>query len=328
LFGLSQGTVRHDFIQAKMECVEAHHAELVFLVGEKEAATILCQINDESFERVRVEERGVARYSRECEYSALYSTAMQRFLLQQLGYLSPQAVCVPEPRQVLDVSCCSGAWTLEMARQHPQVQVLGIEHNAEMTRYAREQAQAQGVNNATFLTDRPLEMTEIAENTFDLVHARLVAEETPLADLARLLKQFSRVCCPGGTVLWVECDPPVSNAPAFVKWHQLMNQCLMLLGQTCHITSLMEILLCDAGLVNMQRETAIIDFSAETSAHAAMYCFTSLLSHTVKQVMIHLEVASREEIEQLRQHMLHEMLRSDFCAMLFVVSVWGVKEAE
>src|SRR5258706_8043539 len=80
LFGLSQGTVRHDFIQAKMERVEAHHQELVCLVGEKEAAALLCQINDESFERVRVEEGGVARYSRECEYSALYSTAMQRFL--------------------------------------------------------------------------------------------------------------------------------------------------------------------------------------------------------------------------------------------------------
>ena len=268
----------------------------------------------------------VARYSYECEYSALFDLAMHRFLFEQLGHLYPRAVRLPGLRQVLDVSCSSGAWAIEMARQHPQVQVLGMEPNAEMTRYAREQAEAQAVKNVSFLTDKPLEMTTLTENQFDLVHARFVAEETPLADLARLLKQFYRVCCPGGTVLWVECETPLTNAPGFDKWEKLMHQCLVELGQACKMTSLMDVVLCDAGFVNVQRETSIIDFSSETSAHTTMYYLTSLLSQTVKQVMVHLGLGSEEEIEQVRQSMLREMLRPDFCAMLLVVSVWAQKE--
>jgi hypothetical protein len=50
LHGLSAGSVRHDFINARMERMAQHHIALVNLVGEQEAARILVE-NDQKAAR-------------------------------------------------------------------------------------------------------------------------------------------------------------------------------------------------------------------------------------------------------------------------------------
>lgn len=44
LFGLAQGTARHDFITAKMEAIGAHQARLSQLVGEEQAIAIVYEV--------------------------------------------------------------------------------------------------------------------------------------------------------------------------------------------------------------------------------------------------------------------------------------------
>lgn len=44
--GLSSGTARHAFINARMENIDRHRVELVKLVGEEEALSLIVQEND------------------------------------------------------------------------------------------------------------------------------------------------------------------------------------------------------------------------------------------------------------------------------------------
>ena len=46
LHGLSSGTSRHDFINARMQNIDGYRKELVELVGEAEAFRLLLQAND------------------------------------------------------------------------------------------------------------------------------------------------------------------------------------------------------------------------------------------------------------------------------------------
>ena len=46
LHGLSSGTSRHDFINARMQNIDGYRKELVKLVGEAEAFRLLLQEND------------------------------------------------------------------------------------------------------------------------------------------------------------------------------------------------------------------------------------------------------------------------------------------
>lgn len=46
LYGLAQGTAQHAFITARMERMSVCHEQLVELVGEHEAALLLCRALD------------------------------------------------------------------------------------------------------------------------------------------------------------------------------------------------------------------------------------------------------------------------------------------
>ena len=46
LYGLAQGTAQHAFITARMERMGECHEQLVELVGEREAALLVCQALD------------------------------------------------------------------------------------------------------------------------------------------------------------------------------------------------------------------------------------------------------------------------------------------
>lgn len=44
LYGLREGTAKHEFITARMEQMGSYHNDLAGLVGAEEAASILCEI--------------------------------------------------------------------------------------------------------------------------------------------------------------------------------------------------------------------------------------------------------------------------------------------
>ena len=53
LYGLAAGLARHDIISAKMEYMGQCHEQLAELIGEDEAAALLCQIMEQSGEQYR-----------------------------------------------------------------------------------------------------------------------------------------------------------------------------------------------------------------------------------------------------------------------------------
>lgn len=248
-----------------------------------------------------------------------------RFLMKYLGTLFPMPLDPFTVERILDVACGPAGWVLDVAHAHRDIEVVGLDRSAEMIEYARTLTGCQNLDNALFTIDDMLYMSAIDDNMFQYVHARFVADAVPA--LPVLLKELARVCAPGGTLLWIEGDLPVTNSIAFQQWQQLTPLAVTLLGQTNGVTARMDTLLQDAGYVNVHKKVYRIDFSARTSAHIDMYHVTDVLSRSLHPLHMLTTTKSPEEVEHARQKMLLAMLLDDFCASMSITMVWGQKPA-
>src|SRR5215469_6249251 len=54
-------------------------------------------------------------------------------------------------KRVLDIACGPGGWALEVAREHPEIEVSGFDISDSMIRFAKALAASRGYGNASFL---------------------------------------------------------------------------------------------------------------------------------------------------------------------------------
>ncbi|MBV9689977.1 MAG: class I SAM-dependent methyltransferase [Ktedonobacteraceae bacterium] len=66
------------------------------------------------------------------------------------GALPEQANGFSGIDRMLDIGCGPGGWLLDIAFEHPEIEVVGIDISRAMTDYARGRAEVQGLSNASF----------------------------------------------------------------------------------------------------------------------------------------------------------------------------------
>ena len=103
--------------------------------------------------------------------------------------LDPTKLC-----KVLDVGCGTGVWSIDFARQHPDVEVIGLDFNESPN-------WASAPPNCHFkVADFDHDATwRGLENQFDLVYSRLLV--AGVRDWPRLVQRYQDCLKPGG---WVE----------------------------------------------------------------------------------------------------------------------------
>ncbi|KAI8339541.1 S-adenosyl-L-methionine-dependent methyltransferase [Chlamydoabsidia padenii] len=104
----------------------------------------------------------------------------------------------PEAK-ILDVGCGSSTWCLEMALDYPRAEIRGLDMADMFPTTIRPQ-------NVNFDLHNALEGLPYENNTFDLVHMRLLIAAWRKDEWGFLLKEIYRVLKPGGYVQLVESD--------------------------------------------------------------------------------------------------------------------------
>jgi ubiquinone/menaquinone biosynthesis C-methylase UbiE len=177
--------------------------------------------------------------------------------LKQTGQAFPERQDVSGIQHVLDVACGSGEWTIAVARANPDMQVVGIDNNAQFIEEA--QTKAQGVTNVSFLHADPLDPRDLADSSFDLVNARFLVGLLPLEIWPNLIQTCLRLTRRGGIVRLTEGDIPITNSPAFERMNELLSRALwptyhiFPTGENLVITPLLRRLLQQAGCQDIQK---------------------------------------------------------------------------
>ena len=112
--------------------------------------------------------------------------------------------------ELIELGCGPGFYSCELAKQFPQLSVLGVDRSARQLLCAREKKRVLGLENCRFDSDNVLDLSH-EDETFDtLVSARLF---TVLPNRERAVAEMFRVLRSGGRCLVAE--------PRYAFWASL-----------------------------------------------------------------------------------------------------------
>jgi len=113
-------------------------------------------------------------------------------------FLSPHFAKI---KSLLSVGCGPGVFLREIAENHPEIEVVGVDLSARRVRDADQRL--RGLSNARACQGDAMDLP-FAANTFDLVFCRFLMEYLPDKPLA--VREMARVCKPGGKILLQDLD--------------------------------------------------------------------------------------------------------------------------
>jgi ubiquinone/menaquinone biosynthesis C-methylase UbiE len=248
------------------------------------------------------------------------------------GLLPPQ-LDLSNVHRILDVACGPGGWALEVAFEHPYIEVVGIDISRLMIAYANMRAKTLALDDqAIFKIMDVRKPLDFPDNYFDIVNARYLSGFMHREAWAPLLAECMRITRPGGVIRLTELEWNFTNTPAFEKYLSFIttalskrDQSFSPSGQGSHVTPVLKRLLRDAGCQNIQRKAYVLDFSAGEQAHQTMYQDLMVGFVLVQPFLQKEDGATPEEIKTVCEQALEEMRSEEFCALWFILSVWGQK---
>ena len=155
-----------------------------------------------------------------------------RLVTTGMGGLFPELLDVSQAQLILDIACGPGDWALDVAFEYPETEVMGIDLSRTMVEYARAQAGAQGLDNASFCVMDALQPLTFPDNAFDLVNARFLCGFMPTTAWPALIKEGVRVTRPGGVICLTEAENAISTGPACEKISALCTRALQRAGHS------------------------------------------------------------------------------------------------
>src|SRR5438105_8156558 len=105
---------------------------------------------------------------------------MARFVLQDrlitrsMGGVVSEQTDLSQVFRVLDIACGPGGWLLDLVEQYPHIQGVGIDISHLMMGYANNLAKERDLPNVQFQVMDATQPLHFADNSFDLVNARLL----------------------------------------------------------------------------------------------------------------------------------------------------------
>jgi ubiquinone/menaquinone biosynthesis C-methylase UbiE len=261
--------------------------------------------------------------------------SQDRLTTKSMGGLLPEQTDLSGIQRVLDVACGPGGWVLDMAFEHPDIQVVGIDISQTMIEYARVRSKVQKLENVSFQVMSALKPLDFPDASFDLVNARTIAGFMLPASWPALLQECMRITRPGGVIRLTETDDfGTSNSPALEKITKMAIRAGQLGGRTFNpegrngaVTAMLGHFLRQVGCKNIEKRAYVIDYSSGEEAHDGVYRDLVVAFQLLQPFLTNMGFISHQELEQLYQQVLTEMASHDFCAIWYLLTVWGQNPA-
>jgi SAM-dependent methyltransferase len=256
-----------------------------------------------------------------------------RLFATALGEELPESLDLSDAHDILDIACGPASWALDIAYRYPKINVVGIDISDSVLEFARARAHVQELdNNVRFLIMDATKPLAFPDNSFDLVHARLLLGFMHPAAWPALLQECLRITRPGGIICLTECEGSLTNSPALEKLNSMGMLAMKLIGRTFSpdgrsfgITPMLAPLLRDAGYQETKIKAHGVDFSAGTVHHNGFYQDFQVILELARPMLLKLNLTTQEEAERLYYQALAEMMQDDFCALWYFLTAWGKK---
>lgn len=255
-----------------------------------------------------------------------------RLLTQTMAGILPEQPDLSLVSRVLDVACGPGGWLIDLVSQHPHIQGVGIDISHIMMVYANNLAKERDLSNVQFHVMDATQPLHFADNSFDLVNARLLTGFLSTQQWPILLEECKRITRPGGILRVTEAEWAFTNSAAYDQLVQYNYLALLRSGhsfsphgRTYGTSPMLRLLLQRAGYEDIAYQAHAIDYSAGAAAHDSN-CQNLLVFHKLIQpFLVQMRIATAEELQHLYEQVKKDIHAEDFCAIDYILTVWGRK---
>ena len=257
-----------------------------------------------------------------------------RFITEVTGVFPPaiSQERIQTMHRVLDIGCGPGEFCMRAAQRYPHLEVVGIDINPEMTRYAVGQAESREIPNAHFQVANALERLPFSDEAFEYITMRFTTGWIPRVKYAPFFHECERVLKKGGYFTSTEGEAPIAgiSSPAIAQGFKWVSQVLNISGKAFNdgYTSIIPShgnFLRSVGLSEIQRYAYVGDASFGTEYYDAMrqtiLILFQLLQTTIVDALKVPEQHFRETFQQIQQ----EIDQEDFACMCYILSTTGKK---
>ncbi len=253
-----------------------------------------------------------------------------RLITKGMGGLFSERFDLSGIHRILDLACGPGGWALEVAFTYPKIEVVGVDVSRAMIDYANAQVRVQGLDNASFQVMDIQKPLDFPDGSFDLVNARFI-NFLPAAAWPRLMQELRRITRLGGVIRLTESEWwYFTNSPALENLNAMIIRALKLQGesfsQSGRFTGVLPMLgrfLLDAGCVNVNYRSHVIDYSYGTEAYEGFRHDAAIVFKLFQPFIVRMGVATQEEVNQLYEQMQLEMMKDDFRGLMLPLTAWG-----
>lgn len=255
---------------------------------------------------------------------------LHRLLTQYMGGLFPQDIDTASLQRVLDLACGPGDWVQDVAFEHQDIDVIGIDSSKSQIPYARAMARVQGLDNAFFEVMDIRKPLDFDDDSFDFIQARLLASVLSPAEWPGLLAECRHLLRPGGIMRLVEAEWPETNSPAVQHFGRIVIQALRQVGRSYspddqHLGTLAALvpLLRDAGLAQVRNRTYEVPFTTGLIGPHPIMDLLRVELYLMEPALLRWEVVTHAEFEALLRQMELEMFSDSFRGMWYIEEAWG-----
>ncbi len=255
---------------------------------------------------------------------------LDQSITTMLEELLPPDIQLTSGQLVLDIACGPGGWPIEVARTYPDVDVIGIDINQKMVRYAEAHARAFQLRNVSFKVMNALEALAFPDNTFDLVNARFASSFVPALRWPAFIQECVRIVRPGGVLRITDCEWMLCNGQATASYVEMLKQSmwhaqLAFAPDALGIVPRLESFLRATGLINLGHIDRVLEYTCATPSYETWYQNLMIGASLILPFFLKLHVTTKENFEQIYRQMDIEMREPEFYARMPLLSAWGVK---
>jgi ubiquinone/menaquinone biosynthesis C-methylase UbiE len=256
-----------------------------------------------------------------------------RLLTQAMGGVLAEQQDLSGVKSVLDLACGPGGWVQDLAREHPDIEVYGVDISHLMIEYANALAKSQRLSNAHFLEMDVALPLDFPDASFDLINVRYLIGFLRASRWPDLFLECKRLLRPSGVFRITEPElGSVTSSAAVDRMTIWLIQALQKVGQsfspdgrrTATIAAIPS-LFRRTGYEYQGWRTHLIEFSAGQPAYDGLSEDCRLLYKVSQPFFVQTGVATQEELDQTYAQMLEELQDPDFYGTRDLHTFWGRK---
>jgi ubiquinone/menaquinone biosynthesis C-methylase UbiE len=256
-----------------------------------------------------------------------------RLLTQAMGGVLAERQDISGVRSVLDLACGPGGWVQDLAREHPDIEVYGVDISHLMIEYATALAKSQRLSNAHFLEMDVTLPLNFPDASFDLINVRYLIGFLRASLWPDLFEECKRLLRPSGVFRITEPElGSVTSSAAVDRTTIWLIQALQRVGQSFspdgrRVATIAAIpsLFRRTGYEYQGSRTHLIEFSAGLPAHDGLCEDCRVLYKASQPFFVQTGVATQEELDQTYAQMLEELQDPDFYGTRDLHTFWGRK---